>query len=96
MVVGAPERSSDSVFGLNSHLWATANAAGDDHEWFVVVARGGVDVGQVRFALPGKNAFDPTERGPNLERIAVGQWFTVQAVRDAAGDAADFDSAGHS
>jgi hypothetical protein len=85
------------VFGLNSHLRATANAAGDNHERFVVlVARGHIDVGQVRFALPGKNAFDPTECGPNLECITVGKWFTVQAVRDAAGDAAEFYSAGHS
>ena len=56
------------MFSLDGHLRATANAAGDNHEWFeVFVARGGVDVGQVRFAFPGKNAFDPTERGPNLE-----------------------------
>jgi hypothetical protein len=84
------------VSGLDGHLWATANAAADDHEGFMVLVRGHIDVGQVRFALPGKNAFDPTERGPNLERIAVGQGFTIQAIRDAAGDAADFDSAGHS
>jgi hypothetical protein len=84
------------VFGLNGDWRATANAAGDNHEWFMVLVRGGVDEGQVRFALPGKNAFDPAEGGPNLECVAIGQGLTVQAVRDAAGDATEFYSAGHS
>jgi hypothetical protein len=85
------------VFGLNGHLWATANAAADDHEGLTrLFARGGVDVGQVRFALPGKNAFDPSERGPNLERVAIGQGLAIQAVGNTAGDAAEFDSAGDS
>jgi hypothetical protein len=85
------------VFSLDGQLRTTANAAADDHERFVLlVTRGGVHVGQVRFALPGENAFDPAERGPNLECIAIGQGLTVQTVRDAAGNAADFDSAGDS
>ena len=81
---------------MEGHFWTTADAAGDDHERLEALARGRVDVGQVRFALPGKNAFDPTERGPNLERIAIGQGLTVQTVGDAAGDAAAFYSAGYS
>jgi hypothetical protein len=86
-----------SVFCCVDQLWATADAAANDHEWLeVLVARGRVDVGQVRFALPGKNAFDPAECGPNLECITVAEWLTVQTVRDAAGDAAEFYSAGHS
>jgi hypothetical protein len=91
------EARAELVFGFFDHFWTATNAAGDDHEWLeVLVACGDVDVGQVRFALPGKNAFDPAERGPNLKRVAVGEWLTVQAVRDAAGDATQFDSAGHS
>jgi hypothetical protein len=97
MVVGAPDQSRGdlkirgSVFCCVNCLWAATNAAGDDHKWFeVLVARGGVDVGQVRFALPGKSAFDPAERGPNLERITVGERLTVQTVGDAAGDATPF------
>ena len=84
------------MFSLNGHLRAAANAVANNHERLEVLARGCVDVGQVRLALPDKNAFDPTERGPNLECIAVAEWLTIQTVGDAAGDAAEFYTASHS